>query len=84
MTDLPEELHPTLVSLPGLETLTPADYRATRLGGLTNLVFRIECASGNFILRIPGKGTAEYIDRAVELHNARAAAAALTRSAGRR
>ena len=43
-----------------------------RLGGLTNIVFR----AGNFCVRIPGKGTEEYIDRANEAGAARAAAAA--------
>jgi thiamine kinase-like enzyme len=33
-----------------------------RLGGLTNLVFR----AGDYCLRIPGKGTEEYIDRGNE------------------
>ncbi len=33
-----------------------------RMGGLTNLVFRI----GGYCLRLPGKGTEEYIDRANE------------------
>jgi thiamine kinase-like enzyme len=43
-----------------------------RLGGLTNLVFAV----GDFCLRIPGKGTEEYIDRANEAVAAREAAAA--------
>ena len=43
-----------------------------RLGGLTNIVFR----AGDFCLRIPGKGTEEYIDRKNEAGAARAAAAA--------
>ena len=43
-----------------------------RLGGLTNLVFR----AGNFCLRIPGKGTEEYINRANEAVAAREAAKA--------
>ncbi|MCV2864469.1 phosphotransferase family protein [Defluviimonas sp. WL0075] len=43
-----------------------------RLGGLTNLVFR----AGDFCLRIPGKGTEEYIDRANEAVAAREAARA--------
>ena len=34
-----------------------------RLGGLTNLVFRV----GDKCLRIPGKGTEEYIDRINEM-----------------
>ena len=51
-----------------------ADYEGpvTRLGGLTNLVFR----AGEYCLRIPGKGTEEYIDRANEEQAARAAARA--------
>jgi thiamine kinase-like enzyme len=43
-----------------------------RLGGLTNRVYRV----GDYCLRIPGKGTAEYIDRANEAVAAREAARA--------
>ncbi|GLQ80165.1 choline/ethanolamine kinase [Mesorhizobium huakuii] len=43
-----------------------------RLGGLTNLVFR----AGDLCLRIPGKGTEEYINRANEAMAAREAAKA--------
>jgi thiamine kinase-like enzyme len=43
-----------------------------RLGGLTNLVFK----AGEFCLRIPGKGTEEYINRANEAVAAREAATA--------
>ena len=39
----------------------------TRLGGLTNLVFE----AGQYCLRIPGKGTEEYINRAHEAVAAR-------------
>src|SRR5712671_6615958 len=46
--------------------------KLVRLGGLTNLVFR----AGNFCLRIPGKGTEEYINRANEAVAAREAAKA--------
>ena len=44
----------------------------TRLGGLTNLVFE----AGQYCLRIPGKGTEEYINRAHEAVAAREAAEA--------
>ena len=44
----------------------------TRLGGLTNLVFR----AGDYCLRIPGAGTEEYINRANEAVAAREAARA--------
>ncbi|TGR36573.1 LPS biosynthesis choline kinase, partial [Mesorhizobium sp. M1C.F.Ca.ET.195.01.1.1] len=43
-----------------------------RLGGLTNLVFK----AGDYCLRIPGKGTEEYINRANEAIAAREAARA--------
>ncbi|QPC89251.1 phosphotransferase family protein [Mesorhizobium sp. INR15] len=43
-----------------------------RLGGLTNLVFK----AGDFCLRIPGKGTEEYINRANEAVAAQEAAKA--------
>lgn len=43
-----------------------------RLGGLTNRVWHL----GGHVLRIPGEGTAEYIDRSNEATAARAAAAA--------
>ena len=45
-----------------------------RLGGLTNLVFRVTYGSADYLLRIAGEGTSDYIDRAVEAKNARVAA----------
>ena len=48
--------------------------RYERLGGLTNLVFRVTYGSADYLLRIAGEGTSDYIDRAVEAHNARIAA----------
>jgi thiamine kinase-like enzyme len=53
-----------------------ADAEITRLGGLTNLVFKIEAGGERTCLRIPGRGTEAYIDRKVEATNARAAAVA--------
>ncbi len=47
-----------------------------RLGGLTNLVFRVDHAGRSWCLRIPGKGSEEYINRATEAHAARGAARA--------
>jgi thiamine kinase-like enzyme len=52
------------------------DVRAERLGGLTNRNYRIDAPNGRFVLRLAGEGTSEYIDRAVEEHNARVAAEA--------
>ncbi len=42
------------------------------MGGLTNRVYRV----GDCVLRLPGRGTEDYIDRANEAAAARAAAAA--------
>jgi thiamine kinase-like enzyme len=50
--------------------------RISRLGGLTNLVFRLDLDGKSYCLRVPGKGTEEYISRANEERAARAAARA--------
>lgn len=43
-------------------------------GGLTNHSYRVTLGSEAYVLRLPGPGTAVYIDREQEAHNARAAA----------
>lgn len=53
-----------------------ATVPVVRLGGLTNRVYRVGEGADAVCLRIPGKGTEEYIDRRVEGIAARAAAAA--------
>jgi len=58
--------------LAGIPLLAGYDGPLERLGGLTNLVFK----AGDFCLRIPGKGTQEYINRANEAVAAREAAKA--------
>ncbi|MXN64431.1 phosphotransferase [Stappia sp. GBMRC 2046] len=58
---------------PGFSDLKAEECSITRLGGLTNLVHRVSAPQGDVIVRIPGEGTEEYIDRAVEATNARAA-----------
>ena len=52
----------------------PSEPMVTRLGGLTNLVFKVDCNGDSYTLRIPGKGTEEYIDRGLEAVAAREAA----------
>ena len=47
-----------------------------RLGGLTNLVFAVDHGGEQFVLRLPGKGTEEYINRANEAQAAAEAARA--------
>ncbi|TPL91260.1 phosphotransferase family protein [Mesorhizobium sp. B2-3-12] len=64
-----DEPRAKLAAIPVLAGYTgPLD----RLGGLTNLVFR----AGDYCLRIPGKGTEEYINRVNEAIAAREAARA--------
>jgi thiamine kinase-like enzyme len=53
-----------------------ADSATTRLKGLTNVNHLVERDGGRFVLRIPGAGTSEYIDRRAEAVAARSAAAA--------
>lgn len=79
-----DEIFRALSALPMFSGLDPADYSAHRLGGLTNLVFRIEpetemsrtALGGRLVARLPGAGTSDYIDRSVEAHNAEVAAKA--------
>ena len=46
------------------------------LGSLTNSTYKVTVGGESYALRLPGKDTADYIDRAAEEHNARAATAA--------
>ncbi len=71
-----DAVHAALLNVPHLSGLATDSYQIQRLGGLTNLVYRVDTGPEQLIVRIPGEGTDDYIDRAVELHNARVAAAA--------
>jgi thiamine kinase-like enzyme len=64
-----EDVAATIASIPALAHVA---QNPQRLGGLTNRVYRV----GDFCLRIPGKGTEEYINRANEAVAAREAARA--------
>ncbi|MGE0847336.1 MAG: phosphotransferase [Flavobacteriaceae bacterium] len=63
-----------LAAVPALEGLDPDKAEIERLGGLTNRVFRVARGGEAWCLRIPGKGTEEYINRAHEAVAAREAA----------
>ena len=76
MTDKRQDVHQVLGTIPGFEEMAADSYSSQRLGGLTNLVFRIDTGDDRYVLRIPGKGTELYIDRKVEIHNAKVAARA--------
>ncbi len=71
-----EELLTVLPRIPALAGVAPDALRAERMGGLTNLVYKVESGGEPLVVRIPGKGTEDYIDRKVEGVNARVAAEA--------
>jgi thiamine kinase-like enzyme len=56
--------------------LAKRDAPIVRLGGLTNRVYRVGKGDNALCIRLPGKGTEEYIDRRIEAVAARAAAVA--------
>jgi thiamine kinase-like enzyme len=74
MTDNKEAILAALQNLPQFGDLGAQGFSATRLGGLTNLVYRVGIGGQKLIVRLPGAGTEAYINREIELHNARAAA----------
>ena len=74
MNHLAQQVQQALIAIPGFENISEQDYVTERLGGLTNLVFKIDLGDERYVLRIPGEGTEAYIDRAVEIYNARVAA----------
>ena len=76
MSDDVRQARDMLVNIPLFYEVDPATVAITRLGGLTNLVFRLDWRGETVCLRLPGKGTEDYIDRRVEGHNARVAAEA--------
>ncbi len=77
MPDNKNAIHAALLqALPETAGIAQDAYTSTRLGGLTNLVYRVEIADKQLVVRLPGAGTGAYIDRNIELHNAQIAAKA--------
>jgi thiamine kinase-like enzyme len=60
----------TLATIDGFRELDPQTVSIERLGGLTNLNYKIDCARGSYVLRLAGEGTGDYIDRRAEFNNA--------------
>ncbi|MEM7171746.1 MAG: choline kinase family protein [Pseudomonadota bacterium] len=71
-----EQLQSALKRLSHFSGLDGNDVQSERLGGLTNLVFKLTTSGRTYLLRIPGEGTGDYIDRSIEGHNAQVAARA--------
>ena len=57
----------------GFEEIKKEDCKIKRLGGMTNIVHLVETKKINLVVRIPGKGTEDYINRTTEYNNAKAA-----------
>lgn len=51
--------------------LPDKEIHLDRLGGMTNCNFKINMSGRSYVLRIPGKGTEEMIDRKNEIENSR-------------
>lgn len=67
------EVRNAIQHIPQLRNIPLDAIECERLGGLTNLVYRVSTEENHYCLRIPGEGTESYIDRAVEKHNAKVA-----------
>ena len=68
-----ERARATLLAIPRFGPLCRT-ASMKRLGGLTNLVFQVGVGADQYVLRLPGKGTEEYISRANEAQAAQEAA----------
>ena len=75
-TDATDAAREALKTVPVFADLDPGSVEIRRLGGLTNLVFRVSRGADSWCLRLPGTGTEEYIDRANEAVAAKEAARA--------
>lgn len=73
MTEHVEKVLAILGKVDGFGGVNPSEAKIVRLGGMTNLVYRVETRGQQVIVRIPGEGTENYIDREVEVHNVSAA-----------
>ena len=71
-----EKIAAALARIPVFDSIGLETVACERLGGLTNFVYRLDAGGTRYLLRIAGEGTGDYIDRAVEGHNAGIAAQA--------
>jgi thiamine kinase-like enzyme len=71
-----QEVREQLRRIPRFAAVAAADIAVERLAGLTNRNYKITQGDERFVLRIPGEGTSEYINRKQEAVAARIAAEA--------
>jgi len=70
------DAYAVLSCIPLFEGVRLENIKLARLGSLTNVTYKVTTDDGVYALRLPGKDTFEYINRTIEEHNARRAAAA--------
>src|SRR5262249_46445610 len=75
MEDL-QDVYAKLTRVPRFNRVATSEIQIERLAGLTNRNYTITSGSEQFVLRIPGEGTSEYINRRHEAVAARIAAEA--------
>ena len=75
MEDL-QNVYAKLAQIPQFKGMAASQVQIERLAGLTNRNYKVTAGSERFVLRIPGEGTSEYINRRHESVAARVAAEA--------
>jgi thiamine kinase-like enzyme len=66
-----------LARVPSLKGVRWENVGLERLSGaMTNVSYKLTTEAGDYVLRLAGEGTSDYVDRTAEGHNARVAAAA--------
>jgi thiamine kinase-like enzyme len=71
-----QEVYARLARVPRFSQVAASQLQIERLAGLTNRNYRVAIGNERFVLRIPGEGTSEYINRRHEAVAARVAAEA--------
>jgi thiamine kinase-like enzyme len=71
-----DEVYSALARIPLFKGVRPEAINLEPLASLTNATYKVIANGLAYTLRLPGKDTYEYVDRAAEEHNARIMAAA--------
>lgn len=59
-------LHATIARVPQLKGLKPGEIKIQKVGGLTNRNYKITAGEQAYVLRVPGEGTEQYVDRGAD------------------
>lgn len=58
-----ERLNAAISRVPQLKGFRPDQLAVQKVGGLTNRNYRITAGADSYVLRVPGEGTEQYVDR---------------------